>query len=74
MDAFLTDDDREILIFKKYPEVEKIFRQYIIALPSSAAVERLFTQGGGIFEKKRHQMSDLHFEQQLLLKLNNSFY
>ena len=28
VDAFLTDDDREMVLFKKYPEAEKIFRQY----------------------------------------------
>ncbi|CAM1318689.1 Uncharacterised protein r2_g3065 [Pycnogonum litorale] len=47
-----------------------IFRKYNTGLPSSAAVERLFSVGAGIFKKNRFSLSDENFEKHLLLKLN----
>ena len=55
-----------------YPSLTKMFRQYNTVLPSSAAVERLFSVGGGIFRKNRYCLTDESFEMQLLLKLNKN--
>ena len=48
-----------------------LFRRFNVALPSSAAVERLFSQGGLIYTPKRTNLTDAHFEMLLFLKLNN---
>ncbi len=57
---------------KKFPVLERLFRKYNTLLPSSAAVERVFSHGGDIFGKKRFSLSDDHFERKLLLKVNQS--
>ena len=41
-------------------------------IPSSAAVERLFSLGKDILRPKRCQMTDKHFEMLLFLRANNS--
>ena len=52
--------------------VEKLFRKVNTTLPSSAAVERLFSHGAGIFKKNRYRLNDDTFEMQLMLKLNTT--
>ena len=52
--------------------VEKLFRKVNTTLPSSAAVERLFSHGAGIFKKNRYRLNDANFEMQLMLKLNTT--
>jgi len=50
------------------------FRRFNVALPSSASVERLFSQGGLIYTPKRTNLTDAHFEMLLFLKVNNSAF
>ncbi|KAI9553820.1 hypothetical protein GHT06_019089 [Daphnia sinensis] len=57
-----------------YPIIKQIYRRYNVALPSSASVERLFSQGGLIYMPKRLNLSDKHFEMLLFLKVNNKQY
>ena len=69
VDDYLRSDCQELSLFKKtMPILEKLFRKYNTSLPSSAPVERMFSSAGRIFTKRRHQLSDEHFEMQLLLK------
>ena len=48
--------------------LKKLFVQYNICLPSSAAVERLFSMGKHILKPKRFGLSDKHFEMLAFLK------
>ncbi|XP_064454737.1 uncharacterized protein LOC135366014 [Ornithodoros turicata] len=53
-----------------HPVIRKVFLTYNTALPSSAAVERVFSVAADILTRKRGKMTDKNFEIQLLLKLN----
>ena len=68
VDDYLRSDCQELSLLKTMPILEKLFRKYNTSLPSSAPVERMFSSAGWIFTKPRHQLSDEHFEMQLLLK------
>ena len=70
VDQFLSMKDQSLGSLKIFPSLEKVFRKFNTVLPSSAPVERLFSVGGSLFRPNRHRMSDAHFEQQLLLKVN----
>ena len=48
--------------------LKKLFIQYSTTLPSSAAVERLFSLGKDILKPKRCGLSDEHFEMLAFLK------
>ena len=71
---YLGSDCQDFSLLKTMPVIEKLFRKYNTSLPSSAPVERMFSSAGGIFTKRRHQLSDEHFEMQLLLRMNQNFW
>ena len=56
---------------KSHPILESVFLKFNTALPASAACERTFSVAGRVFAPCHSSMSDEHFEQQLLLRLNH---
>ena len=71
--SYLADPDRSLSKLNKYPLVKATFMHSNAALPSSAAVERLFSIGGQIETAKRNRLSDSKLEKLLLLKTNTGF-
>jgi hypothetical protein len=73
LDMYLNDTSTEIVSLFEFPEILKLFKKDNTPLPSSAPVERLFSLGGQIPVPKRNQITDVHFERQLLLRANKLF-
>lgn len=67
---YLEDKSKELSILNTYQMVKRVFIRYNTVLPSSAAVERLFSFAGLITRPHRRAMSDKTFEYLLLLKGN----
>jgi len=53
--------------------LKKEYIRFNTAIPSSAPVERLFSAGGQLMEKRKGKMADKNFEMTLLLKYNKYF-
>ena len=51
--------------------LKDVFIKSNTALPSSAAIERVFSNGKDILKPKRAGLSDTHFEMLLILKANS---
>lgn len=68
---YLEDSDRTLASLEKYPFVRSMFRKFNVGLPSSAAVERLFSYGGMICSAKRNRLTPQLFEKLLLQRVNN---
>ena len=63
---YLDDGDRTLQCLVKFPAIREVFRKYNVALPSSAAVERLFSVAGVIGTAKRNRLRPQLFEKLLL--------
>jgi hypothetical protein len=57
-----------------YYIVKKMFIRFNTAIPSSAAVERLFSIAGLIETSRRNRLSDAMFEKLTLIKLNRGTF
>jgi hypothetical protein len=57
-------------VFLGEPALAKLFVMYNTAVPSSAAVERFFSQGKDILRAKRATLSDYNFEMLMFLRGN----
>ena len=74
VNQFLTSTRSDLRLVKDFPLIEKVFRQNNTTVPSSAPVERLFSHGGNIFNKKRQNLTDENFEMGLILKINRDYW
>ncbi|XP_034941672.1 uncharacterized protein, partial [Chelonus insularis] len=61
IDSFQPSSSQDSL--EKYPSVRKIFLKYNTPLPSSAPVERLFSNATMLHLPKYDRLTDEHFEQ-----------
>jgi hypothetical protein len=68
--TYLSDVTVTLSSLQTYPAVQAAFVRYNTSLPSSAAVERLFSCAGLIASSRRNRLNDLTFEKLLLLKSN----
>lgn len=68
--AYLADNSLSFTMLNKYGLVKSVFLKYNTPLPSSAAVERLFSFPDLIHSSRGESLSDSNFEKLLLLKAN----
>jgi len=58
----VADPERSLAMLNKYLMVKAVFTEFNTILPSSAAVERLFSFGGQIEMSRRNQLSHSDFK------------
>jgi hypothetical protein len=68
VELYTTNASIETEALVAFPRVAAAFCRYNAALPSSAAVERLFSAAGQILSARRCQMSDKNFDQSVFLR------
>lgn len=69
VEKYLADPAVELESLKAYPHIRQLYILLNTGLPSSAAVERLFSLGGRVFVPLRTRMSSEHFEMMLFLRM-----
>ena len=72
--TWLQSSSKEVLTdvaFLGEPLLTKLFTKFKIAIPSSAAVESLFSIGKDISTAKRATLSDINFEKLMFMKGNH---
>ena len=65
---FLNRDSTETQLVLKFPRILHAFLKFNASLPSSAAVERLFSAAGRILVPRRCKLSDSMFEKLVFLR------
>lgn len=72
VDNYLADASVELPSINSYPRIRYLYLQFNIELPSSTAVERLFSLGGCVFSPLRSRLRSDHFEMIVFLFLRSS--
>ena len=67
---YFNDACTDITCLEKYPTIKEVFMQYDTPLPSSAAVERLFSLASKVYAPRRNRFSDSVFEKLVILNAN----
>jgi len=62
VEEFMESKSTSLVCLKDYPQVARVFVKANSTLPSSAAVERLFSIAGMILSQRRCKMSDKLFD------------
>jgi len=62
VDSYLADTADNLESLSAYPHVHELYISLNTGLPSSAAVERLFSLGGRVFSPLCARLSSGHFE------------
>jgi hypothetical protein len=71
LSRFFEEKNTENLqVLNAYPIIKKLFLKYNTALPTSAAVERIFSLGGRILSPLRTKLGDFNFESLMFLRSN----
>lgn len=71
---FFAEESQDLQLLNRYPEIQSVFIKYNTPLPSSAAVERLFSFATMTNLPKSHRLSDSMFEKRVVLKCNLNYY
>lgn len=71
--SFLDSPLDNLCDYTRWPLLRKLFIELNTPLPASAACERLFSAGGLIFRPHRSSMTDVNFENCILVKCNKDF-
>lgn len=74
LDGYLSLSSEQMDILKSFPAVCKLSVKLNTPLPASAACERLFSIAGLVFSPRRARLDSRNFENQLLLKINRTFF
>ncbi|KAI9565224.1 hypothetical protein GHT06_009006 [Daphnia sinensis] len=70
VDLYLCDEDKAIRMLDRHPAIKNVFLRYNAPLPSSAPVERLFSDASLVLTARRFRLSDKLLEYLLLLKIH----
>ena len=69
VDFYLRDPEKDIAMLDRYPQIKNIFLKYNTPIPTSAPVDRLFSQAAVVLTVRRNRLSDLLLEMLILLKI-----
>lgn len=69
---YLSDKSSRLSSLDSYPRIKQLFFHFNTPLPSSAAVERLFSVAGMVYSPQRRSMSDKTFRQLVLMRANRN--
>lgn len=69
--TFLNSPKKEISVLEDYPIVKQVFLKYNTTIPSSAPVERLFSEAIQVLTHRRNRLGDKTFEMLLCCKSKN---